>query len=198
MLPLLLLGAGVAAVAFIATRRPSGVEPPPSTYPSGFEVHGYSEKLTMLDAPHPFQSLDAAKTYAEKLVARGFKVAIRYVPPGYVPGDTRSEAATSIHFAQPSDYNPWRAKSPRARADEQPVGGKVSGTSKFKGLTLDHIARNIVEMFKVAGSNEPQAIVNVRGGLEQMPTEYRRYVGDKAIELGAPSEGMRMALFGLL
>ena len=114
MLPLL-LGLGIAAVALLAVRKQQENAPRGGGYPSGYELHGYNETLKMTDAPHPFASLAEAKAYGDKLLARGgFKVAIRYVPPGYVPNDPRSEAATTLQFAQPANYNPWREKkSPR-------------------------------------------------------------------------------------
>ena len=93
-------------------------EVPTSTYPSGFEAHAYHPTLTSLDSPSPFKTLGEARAFADKMIPRGYQVAIRYVPPGYVPNDPRSEASTAIVFAQPPDYNPWRPKSssPRERA----------------------------------------------------------------------------------
>jgi hypothetical protein len=82
-------------------------------YPSGYEVHAYEPRRGQLDMPSPFVSLEEARAYVEPLIQRGFKVAIRYVPPGYAPGDPRSVSAP-IQFAQPADYNPWSSsKSPR-------------------------------------------------------------------------------------
>lgn len=93
---------------------PDGFPPPPpflSTYPSGYEVQGYHPTLKSLEA-RTFALLEEARAFAVSLVERGFRVAVRYVPPGHVPGDARSPQAT-LQFAQPADYNPWEPKAPR-------------------------------------------------------------------------------------
>lgn len=84
--------------------------------------------------------------------------------------------------------------SPRESPTPAPGVDGVDGSTKFKELTLDHIARNVAAVFEVAKGNVPQAIADVSAGFRQMPATYRQYVGKKAVELGAPTEGIRMAL----
>lgn len=116
MLPLIFLAAGIgAALAFAGRRDERAPAATTSSYPSGYELHAYKTsrgEVTETTLP----SLDEARARAEALIAQGFdKVAVRYVPAGYVPGDSRAQEKPSVHFAHPSDYNPWQPKSPRDR-----------------------------------------------------------------------------------